>query len=442
MDPRQSELNSTPPTDPDYKWDTDPGAIENDIDHTRAEMDQTIDRLTDSLRPQHLIDSAMHTLGVDGQDASAMGKKLAGKTLEAAERHPVPAALLGAGVAWLAYELISGKRTDPLARKMSRSDGHVYGSEATPMHSGSYVDARTGEPYSAGGSYSSTDPASHDEDTWGRVIYDTTKSGWDKTKGAASSAKDKASQFGRQAKESGANVGHQASELGRQARESARDAGSRIRQGSSKLGHQASELGHSVSDHASTAAHATKAKAGQAADSARYAMREYPLSTGLALLAAGLAFGLAVPATRKEDELLGPARDQHARDAINQGKAYYKQARQAASAATATALEDARNEGLNPTALRDKVSHIARDAAASSKEAAREEGLTAEQLKSKASNIAKDASESAKSEFKKDPSSEKKADSTAGAGTPSATTTTGSTGITPKSDNSDSSKKL
>lgn len=102
MDPKQSKLSATPSSGPEYKWDTDPGAIENDIDQTRAEMDETIDQLTDSLRPQHLIDSAMHTLGVDSQDASDIGKKFAQKSLEVAERHPIPTALLGAGAAWLA----------------------------------------------------------------------------------------------------------------------------------------------------------------------------------------------------------------------------------------------------------------------------------------------------------------------------------------------------
>ncbi len=94
------------------------------------------------------------------------------------------------------------------------------------------------------------------------------------------------------------------------------------------------------------------------------AIEERPLAAGLAALAVGVLAGIALPATRREDELLGETRDD--------------------------LLDSARTAGREAL---DKSKEAAREAVERVKESAREQELTPEQLAAKACNLARDAGE-------------------------------------------------
>ena len=134
-------------------------------------------------------------------------------------------------------------------------------------------------------------------------------------------------------------------------RERAGEIGGEVKDKAGELADQAQEAVGQVATRAQDAA-------GAVAEQTRYQARrvqdqfyESPLAVGAATLALGLAAGLAIPATRKEAELMGGARDQ---------------------------LVDRVREVAQET--KDKVQHVAErvvdQAQTTGKEAAREEGLT------------------------------------------------------------------
>lgn len=155
----------------------DSGDLKRDIDRTRSRMDETIDALAAKLQPRNLVQEAIGWAGYDkrkaeqstsatandfvkevaadllhsfrgqAKDLTVAGVKRAGTgTLSMAKCHPIPAALIASGLAWLAYEGSCGLRG-----KAYRKGWKTY--NPNPEYGGSYVDARTGLAYSDTPSY-------------------------------------------------------------------------------------------------------------------------------------------------------------------------------------------------------------------------------------------------------------------------------------------------
>jgi hypothetical protein len=84
--------------------------IEDEINRTRAELGAVLDALEHGLAPRQLlekgVDMVKETLGGDGG--------IIGETLR---NHPVPLALIGAGVGWLLVEATAGDRAAQVARQ-------------------------------------------------------------------------------------------------------------------------------------------------------------------------------------------------------------------------------------------------------------------------------------------------------------------------------------
>src|SRR5688500_3489344 len=75
--------------------------IRREIDETRAEMDQTVNELERKISPGQVLDRLLGDMGTDGESAlRGMG--------ETAKHHPVPVALRGLGLGWLAIERMTG----------------------------------------------------------------------------------------------------------------------------------------------------------------------------------------------------------------------------------------------------------------------------------------------------------------------------------------------
>src|SRR5690606_8985 len=73
-----------------------------------------------------------------GETASRVGRSL----IEGVRENPVPAALMGAGLAWLLFEDKAER-----AYRRRRLAANAEARRSLRSHSGSYVDARTGKPY-------------------------------------------------------------------------------------------------------------------------------------------------------------------------------------------------------------------------------------------------------------------------------------------------------
>ncbi len=404
------------PQGPPYAASTDSRAIHEDVARTRGEMDRTIDELSDRLRPRNLFDDLLGAIGLGSGDdeyearhdnrgtgdyLKDVGKQAGGKILGGLGRtvrnHPFSATALTAGLAWLLFD--SGDKSE----QRRRAPGNW---RDLPEHSGSFVDARTGRPYTQdyGRAYRGQAPQGSQQQGYAGAA-------WDSTKDAAGTA--------------------------------AEATGSAASTVAGAIGSAASAIGGAVSSAAGTTKDALTGAAGTTADASRRgyegtvqygqrgyegatyygregyrqsrqgfqrSLQDYPLAIGLAALAAGALAGLAVPRTRTEDEYFGRQSDEVKGTAAAVGREAWQRGQMTASTAASTAQQQARDEGLDPNTLAGKARAVAgavaddvRDIAQKVKQdvtegveqikddvaaKADEEGLTPEQLKEKARNVA------------------------------------------------------
>lgn len=92
--------------------------IEKDVDYTRSHMDQVIDELADRLNPRQLVNEVLDI--ITGTPHSPEAQRATGATRDAAAsigdriRHdPLPFAMIGAGLAWLAAGSRSHRESRP-----------------------------------------------------------------------------------------------------------------------------------------------------------------------------------------------------------------------------------------------------------------------------------------------------------------------------------------
>lgn len=97
--------------------------IEREIEQTRAEMTRTAAEIERRLKPDHVIDSAMGWV-----QGNPRGQAMANQVLDVVARNPLPIALIGIGVAWLAFEMTRGQKRGrlnqytPMRRRMGPNE--------------------------------------------------------------------------------------------------------------------------------------------------------------------------------------------------------------------------------------------------------------------------------------------------------------------------------
>src|SRR6185436_15042391 len=69
--------------------------VEREVEATRGQIDQTVQALKDKMQPRELFDEATRIMG-------GASNKVLTTVVEQAKENPIPIALIGAGVAWLA----------------------------------------------------------------------------------------------------------------------------------------------------------------------------------------------------------------------------------------------------------------------------------------------------------------------------------------------------
>lgn len=122
--------------------------IEQNIERTRHDMDRTLDEIAERLHPRHLIDGVVELFtSSDGEsgDWTRQVRRSGRQSLRKIKRNPIPALLIGAGIAYL---MMDDEDEEPPRRRAIHDQW-----DDLPEHSGSYVDARTGQPYRTGGDY-------------------------------------------------------------------------------------------------------------------------------------------------------------------------------------------------------------------------------------------------------------------------------------------------
>lgn len=223
-----------------------PEDIERRIETTRQRMTRDIDAISNKLRPANLAAEA-------GEAITDRARRTGSGIVGLARDHPLPALAVGASLAWLFY---SARRGDT-------------DSESHPMHESTY----TGVERRIGGYQNMSGFRRRFDDFEGRNRIERVK---DAAGRITDDIGEKAHEISQRAGEAADGVKERASAVAGQAKAGAHRLTTEGRRRMHQLGRQT---------------------------------HEHPLKVAAGAAIAGLALGLLLPATRKENEVMGGARD-------------------------------------------------------------------------------------------------------------------------------------
>lgn len=264
------------PNDPNA--DKSVAELEADIARTREQLGRDVEDVSYKLSPDRFKEQMQDTLQ-NAQEAvmdsvNEMTENVLETTKEAGasftdmiRRHPLPTALIGAGVALLAVGGGVGVKRAQDDDHPDYSSRYGYGAAG----SSGYVTPGAQPPASGVGVDSATQYGAQGYGATRNPDYGAYDSGYDT--GSYSGSNDQSS--GQSGQGSGQNMGDRAGAAGTQARR------------------QAKAASRGLADF----------------------VEEQPLIAGLVTVVLGAVIGLSLPGTRQEDELLGDARDQFAEQA-------------------------------------------------------------------------------------------------------------------------------
>jgi ElaB/YqjD/DUF883 family membrane-anchored ribosome-binding protein len=331
--------------------------IRSDIDVTRRRMDDTLDALGNRLQGRHLIDEIFgffrrrDTSGKMQQvrdRISESANSAAYSIVDTVKANPMPALLIGAGVAWMIYE---SRRED------SRDDWRYrYPGAGTQPKTFYDPDTHYDRPldYPAGAGQMELSGEGHEskfehlKDEFG-----------EKTHAAAEGVKEKMSAATENVKEKMSHLGEQAREKFGHARENAGETMHHLRD-------QANELGSRVQEKAHDAYVRTRQRVVSTAE-------QHPLEVGLGCLAAGLLIGLALKTPQVVNRVAGPTADRLRDRTREAGMELAEKSKRVAEAATHAVKEEAEAQGLTPEHLAEKAGAVAERAGDAADEAVRRE---------------------------------------------------------------------
>lgn len=341
--------------------------IRRDIEHTRSQMDDTVEAIGEKLSAARILDELWVRVR-SGDGAAVLG--------EAVKDHPVPFALMGLGVGWLAVE-----------QARAREERHARGRNEERVGPGTYgrAEGRVG-PYGS-------EAVDHEDPEWAHTGRGEAAKG--KVAGAAGAVKDRAAEAASSIKDRAAHL-----------KDSVSDAGGTIADRAHEVQEKAGHAREAVMDKASAVAHAAARQVREGADRTRSGfldlLDDNPLALGAIAFGVGLAGGLGPPSTRWEDEHMGPLSDS-VKDEVKQvGEETTEKVKHVARDATDAAREELRHqrevEDGPEAAVREAIAEVkdsARDIARAARDAARDsaeaEDLTGEGLRRRATRAARRA---------------------------------------------------
>lgn len=278
----------------------DTAAIRGNIENTRAEMSETIEAIQERLNPQTLREQAKEQVREQYEEVKAavrdatIGKaetmarnvsdtvsETRNSVMDTIRDNPIPTALVGIGLGWL---FMNG-----------RSSSSSQGNRA---NEGSYRNRYTGDQsYSGRYAEGRSDYATRTYGT-GAHVYDesgTVQRGQQAVSDNVQRAQDKVGDVANR-------VQGTVSDLADRGQETVGSIVSQTQETVGNIVSQTQETVGSIADQAQYQAHRVE-------DRFQRALHENPLAVGAAALAVGAVVGLAAPQTRRENELMGEARD-------------------------------------------------------------------------------------------------------------------------------------
>jgi hypothetical protein len=171
-------------------------------------------------------------------------------------------------------------------------------------------------------------------------------------------------------------VGEGLAEAGDRAWQSAKEAGGRMSRLAGSARDRAASMGADISQRARRTGAQARHYRGRAREGFFHVLQRQPLVLGALGLAAGAALGAALPATRREDELMGETSDDLKHRAWAAGREGYAKAEAAVSAAYSAAGQEAQEQGLTREGVAsaaENVRHKVASVAEAATEAAKQE---------------------------------------------------------------------
>ena len=314
--------------------------IARDIAARRADMSALADALEERLAPKQLASEVSH----------AVKKQLQGRTHRAASavagsvrRDPFPWLLMGLGAAWLVKERRERANATRFgAAKRGVGDASLLGvsSYGSMGYASSYGTAHPME--------SPTVPVSGLSDSG------LTGTSYEEHGGVAEKAHE---------------VRERVAEKTHEVRDKVADKAHAAKERVAETAHDVREKVSSTVSAAERKAHLAKERAVEKAHRARMGLsRQYdssPLLLGLAALVGGVVLGSALPATRKEEEVLGPVRDRLFDQVRDTGRDVAGKVSRVAEVAVHTAVDRLESDGSTRDlgSLASSAAHAASEAA-------------------------------------------------------------------------------
>lgn len=334
----------------------DPEVIRENIERTRAQMSETIDRIQHRLDPSRLRSEAEDavreaTIG-RVEDMAYQAKRRAKRAqrgmINKIKENPVPAALIGLGLGWL---MMGGGNDD---NEFDYDDGYnrlpggygydyeAYGRSSRYMGPGAGYE-RGAERYP--GRYERDYPRySGARDNWNEGQYSGSND-----QNAIDQMRERAGDMADSARLQVSNATHAAQDQVENLRDRVQDEAEELRH---ELGHRAEQLRYQSQRQMQR----TKRTFNQS-------MESNPLMVGALALAAGALIGLSVPSTELEDEWIGERSERFREGAMDKVKHVAAEAQEA--------IKDAAED----VGQGKPLGEAAKDVASRTKEKAAEENL-------------------------------------------------------------------
>jgi hypothetical protein len=265
-----------------------PAEIEREIAATRMRMENTIQAIKNDLTPGQLVDQAVQYFrdGKVGEVAGKFGTSVGRGASSAAssigvlvKENPLPAALIGAGLAWMAASSYKAKHPSIATSSTMNTYGEMSGGFGESASLGSFNE---GEEYiGTTGDLSTTSAAEP-----GRV--EAVK---EKAQGVVSSVKAKTHSIKERASSGTSAIKARASSSGQAVKQ------------------RASAVSHSAAEKARTAKQRTISASVKAKDGVTNTYEQQPLIIGAIAIGVGALLGAALPISSRENRMLGRKRD-------------------------------------------------------------------------------------------------------------------------------------
>ncbi len=294
--------------------------IEREVESQRATVENTLDALKQKMSFGQMVDEVGGYVGAE--DAKAAFRNVGRQVRD----NPIALGLVGAGLAWL---MLGGGSARSHDDDRDWDDDDPY--RARRDDDTAFANVGRANPNAGSQSYGSA---------YGSPYTSDERSGRTSGEGMISRAS-------RAVSDTAHNVGEKLSHAGESVSGAVSDIGGKLRSASDGGQRRVHDMGDEIGSHMPSA-RGMSDQGRRMAGSLAHTIDRQPLMAGAFAMAAGVAIGAALPATRSEDRWLGESRDGLIDTAKSAAVDMQHQAVDAAKAGLRAASDAASEEGLTP----------------------------------------------------------------------------------------------